>query len=98
MLRKLILSTLLCLTVFQLQTLAQSAPAKDKDKSPAPKSAESTPAKPGTVEARVEAYLRNLYAWGPAFDVKVGPSKPSPIPELQELPVKFQWATNPTPP
>ncbi len=87
MLRKLIFSTLLCLTVFQLQILAQSAPAKDKDKSPAAKSAESTPAKPGTVEARVEAYLRNLYAWGPAFDVKVGPSKPSPIPELQELPV-----------
>ncbi len=85
MLRKLILFTLLLLTMFQLPTLAQTAPAKDK--SPAPKPAESSAAKPGTVEARVEKYLRNLYAWGPAFDVKVGPSKPTPIPELQELPV-----------
>jgi protein-disulfide isomerase len=36
---------------------------------------------------RVEQYLRNLYAWGPAYDVKVGSSKPSPIPDLLEVPV-----------
>jgi protein-disulfide isomerase len=28
-----------------------------------------------------------LYAWGPTYDVKVGPSKPSPIPDLLEVPV-----------
>jgi protein-disulfide isomerase len=28
-----------------------------------------------------------LYAWGPSYDVKVGPSKPSLIPELLEVPV-----------
>jgi protein-disulfide isomerase len=28
-----------------------------------------------------------LYAWGPTYDVKVGPSKPSPIAELLEVPV-----------
>lgn len=39
------------------------------------------------MEARVEQYLRNLYAWGPQFEVKVGPSKPSPIPDLLEVPV-----------
>jgi protein-disulfide isomerase len=39
------------------------------------------------VESRIEKYLRNLYAWGPAFDVKVGPSKPSPVEELLEVPV-----------
>jgi protein-disulfide isomerase len=58
-----------------------------KEKSPAPKAAESSAAKPGTVESRVEQYLRNLYAWGPTYDVKVGPSKPSPIPDLLEVPV-----------
>jgi protein-disulfide isomerase len=39
------------------------------------------------VENRIEKYLRNLYAWGPAFDVKVGPAKPSPIADLLEVPV-----------
>jgi hypothetical protein len=28
-----------------------------------------------------------LYAWGPTFEVKVGPSKPSAIAELLEVPV-----------
>ena len=39
------------------------------------------------MEGRVEQYLRNLYAWGPQFEVKVGPSKPSPVPDLLEVPV-----------
>jgi len=33
-----------------------------------------------------------LYAWGPTFDVKVGPSKPSPIPDLLEVPVTVSMA------
>ena len=85
MLRKLILCTLLFLSVFQLSSAAQTTTGKEK--SPVPKAADSPKAKPATVESRVEQYLRNLYAWGPTFDVKVGPSKPSPIPELLEVPV-----------
>ena len=85
MLRKLVLCALLIFTAFQLPSAAQTNPASDKP--PAPKTPDSSAAKPGTVEARVEQYLRNLYAWGPAFDVKVGPTKPSPIPELLEVPV-----------
>jgi protein-disulfide isomerase len=42
--------------------------------------------KADTVEARVEKYLRNTYAWGPDFQLKVGPAKPSAIPELLEVP------------
>jgi protein-disulfide isomerase len=76
---------LFSLTVFQPSSLAQSSPPKEKPEGPKPVGSAS--AKPGTVEARIEQYLRNLYAWGPAFDVKVGPSKPSPIPELLEVPV-----------
>ena len=35
----------------------------------------------------VEEFLRNYYAWGPEFDVKAGAEKPSPIPNLIEMPV-----------
>src|SRR4029077_13993111 len=80
-----ILFALLFLTVFRLPSSAQTT--SEKEKSPAPKTGDSSAAKPGPVESRIEQYLRNLYAWGPAFDVKVGPSKPSPIPDLLEVPV-----------
>ena len=85
MFRKLVLCALLIFTAFQIPSSAQTNPSSSK--SPAPKTAESSAVKPGTVEARVEQYLRNLYAWGQTFDVKVGPAKPSPIPELLEVPV-----------
>ena len=83
--RKLMFCILLVLTVFRLPSVAQSTSGKEK--SPAPKAADSPNDKSGTVESRVEHYLRNLYAWGPDFDVKVGPSKPSAIPEFLEVPV-----------
>jgi len=84
-LQKLVLCALLFLSAFQLPSLAQTTSGKEK--SPTPKAADSPAAKPGAVETRVEQYLRNLYAWGPTYDVKVGPSKPSPIPDLLEVPV-----------
>jgi protein-disulfide isomerase len=84
-LRKLILCILLFPTLFRFPLIAQSTSGKEK--SSARKAAGSLPPKPGSVENRVEQYLRNLYAWGPAFEVKVGPSKPSPIPDLLEVPV-----------
>jgi len=84
-LRKFIFCTFLLLAVFRLPSAAQTASGKEK--SQGPNASNSTAAKPGTVESSVEHYLRNLYAWGPAFDVKVGPSKPSPIADLLEVPV-----------
>lgn len=83
--RKLVLCILLLFTVFRIPSHAQSTSGKEK--SPAPKGPDSPTTKSETVETRVEEYLRNLYAWGPAYDVKVGPSKPSPIAELLEVPV-----------
>ncbi len=89
MVRKILITfaqlALLTLTAFQISSLAQSNPPKEK--SEAAKAGASAAAKPGTVESRIEQYLRNLYAWGPSYDVKVGPSKPSPIPDLLEVPV-----------
>jgi protein-disulfide isomerase len=84
-LRKLVLCSILFLSAFQFPSVAQTTSGKEK--SPDPKAADSPAAKPGAVETRVEQYLRNLYAWGPTYDVKVGPSKPSPIPDLLEVPV-----------
>jgi protein-disulfide isomerase len=83
--RKLIFWILLFLTVFRLPSVAQTT--SEKEKSPIPKAVALPAAKPGTVESRVEQYLRNLYAWGPTFEVKIGPSKPSPIADLLEIPV-----------
>ena len=85
MLRKLILPALLSLTVFTLPIAAQSNP--EKDKSSSANAADSSASKPGSIESKVEKYLRNLYAWGPDFAVKVGPSKATPIDELLEVPV-----------
>jgi len=80
----LILFALLLLPIFSSPALAQTSSAKEPSQP-----AKSSPAlaRTGTVEARIEQYLRNLYAWGPTFDVKAGPSKPSPIPDLLEVPV-----------
>ena len=85
MLRKLMVCAVFFLAVWQLPSAAQTAPGKEK--SPAPKATESPSEKSVSVETRVEKYLRNLYAWGPTYTVKVGPSKSSPIADLLEVPV-----------
>jgi protein-disulfide isomerase len=73
----------LSLFLFANHAVAQTAPEKET-KTPAKASATSNP---DSLEARLERYLRNLYAWGPDFDVKVGTPKPSPIPDLLAVPV-----------
>lgn len=83
--RILVLGAFIFLAAFRLPSAAQDSSGKDN--STAPKLADSSAAKPGSVESRVEKYLRNLYAWGPDFDIKVGPTKPSPLSELLEVPV-----------
>jgi len=70
------------------QTNAQTPPAP-RPASPAPSAQSSTPpaGKPGPIEDKVEKYLRNVYAWGPQYEIKLGPTKPSPIPDLVQIPV-----------
>jgi protein-disulfide isomerase len=41
----------------------------------------------GSIEKRVEDFLRRWYAWGPDFQLKIGPVKPSPAGDLYEVPV-----------
>jgi protein-disulfide isomerase len=47
-----------------------------------------SPAAPGSASAvsrKVEAYIRNLYALGPRYTVKVGEPQPTPIPGMQSV-------------
>lgn len=75
----------LFLTSFAHRTAAQTTPGKEPTNPPKP--AVSTAPKPDSIEARLESYLRNLYAWGPSFEIKIGTPKPSLIPDLLEIPV-----------
>jgi protein-disulfide isomerase len=79
------LAVVLFLTMFAHHAAAQTNPGKVST-SPAKPSASST-SSPDSIQGRVERYLRNLYAWGPSFDVKVEAPKPSSIPDLLEIPV-----------
>ena len=54
-------------------------PSANSPASPAPKS--------GSLEDKIEKYLRNMYAWGPQYEIKLGPAKTSPVPDLLEIPV-----------
>lgn len=40
------------------------------------------------IAKRIEDYLRNYYAWGPNYKLKVGTLKQSPIADLYEVPVE----------
>jgi protein-disulfide isomerase len=51
--------------------------------SPAP-----APAASGSIEKRVEDFLRKWYAWGPEFQLKIGPVKPSAAGDLYEVSVE----------
>ncbi|MBZ5644139.1 MAG: thioredoxin domain-containing protein [Acidobacteriia bacterium] len=90
---QILLISLLSLTASARHTPAQSPQGKDPATStkPAPTAAAApasqTKPKPDSLEARLEQYLRNLYAWGPTFDLKIGTPKPSLIPDLLEVPV-----------
>ena len=65
-----------------------AAQTSSTNQSPAPNTQASSPTnKEETLEQRVEHYLRNYYAWGPSYELKVGPPKSTPVPELLEIPV-----------
>jgi protein-disulfide isomerase len=41
--------------------------------------------------ASIESYLRNLFAWGPAFQIKLGPLKDSQLPGFYEVPIAVTY-------
>jgi protein-disulfide isomerase len=58
--------------------------SKSAGKSSAPQTAPAS----GSIEKHVEDFLRKWYAWGPEFQLKIGPVKPSPAGDLYEVPVE----------
>jgi protein-disulfide isomerase len=73
---------LLC-ACLSLPALAQAPPSQPQSQTspqaPAPK--QTSP----DLQQKIEDYLRNLYAWGPAFHLKIGPLKDAPVPGLYEF-------------
>jgi protein-disulfide isomerase len=74
----------LCVT---LATLAQN-PAGASLQSSSAQPAELTPAAATILQQRAQDYLRNLYAWGPDFQVKAGPVKHSALADLYEISIE----------
>lgn len=79
----------------QIQPAGQKPPAGQASPASETQSASSAPA-PSPEEAQLlkttEAYVRNLFAWGPGFQVKLGPVAPSPSPEFYLVPVRVTFS------
>jgi protein-disulfide isomerase len=83
-------------------TSAQSpAPSSGKAAPPAKaathSSASNKPAPAATPESaaitrKIEKYLRNIYAWGPQFQVKIGAPADTPIPGLLHVPIEINFS------
>ena len=73
-----------CVTLAMLaQNLAGTSPQIS-----ATQPAELTPAAATMLQQRAQDYLRNLYAWGPDFQVKAGPVKQSEVADLYEITIE----------
>jgi protein-disulfide isomerase len=79
----------LCFALGPIAQMNAQTPSAPRPAILAPSAQSSAPsvAKPGPLEDKVEKYLRNVYAWGPQYEIKLGHVKPSPIPDLLEIPV-----------
>jgi len=89
-------ASFLLLISVQLSPAAQNK-GNNKDKAAAASQPDASTsaqmsATPGAIEKRVEDFLRNWYAWGPEFHLKVGPAKPSQSADLLEVPVEITAA------
>jgi protein-disulfide isomerase len=86
MFQRLLVAMAIFSIAFAYRTPAQSTSGNKTAAEPKQPTSSPSP-KQETIESRVEKYLRNTYAWGPQFEVKVGPTKQSPVPDLLEIPL-----------
>jgi len=79
----------LCLAVLGIaaRAAAQARPGGQAGPAPAARRATSRVLAAEDIQKKVEAYLRKLYAWGPAFQVKVGKPADSPLPGFYQVSV-----------
>jgi protein-disulfide isomerase len=57
----------------------------------AAQSAATAPAVNSQLATKVESYLRFLFAWGPGYTVKLGSITPSPMPDLEQVPISVTY-------
>jgi protein-disulfide isomerase len=82
--------SLLFALILAISTVTLFGQAKPASPPPAAKSASaasSTGPDVATMNARIEKFLRITYAWGPEFDIKIGPPMPALDPELLTVPI-----------
>jgi protein-disulfide isomerase len=78
----------LCSVIIIPKVSAQTTGApKTQNSAPPAQSSASSASNAGSLEGKVEKYLRNMYAWGPQYEIKLGPAKPTQIPDLLEISV-----------
>ncbi len=76
------------LAAFSLLARAQTqAPAQPKPATKDSASGGAPPANFAAIQKHVESFLRNMFAWVPAFEIKVGAPKPGFVGDLYEVPV-----------
>jgi protein-disulfide isomerase len=71
------IAIIICLATATLAVHAQEASHSNADTQPQ--------------MSNVESYLRNLFAWGPDYQVKAGPATPSVSPQFLEVPVQVTY-------
>src|SRR4029077_14861223 len=88
------LGTALLLMAVALPSFAQSSGQASAQGGTAPSGATTPPvaaAAPSPEDARLlkeaESYIRMLFAWGAAFQVKLGPLTQSPAPDFYRVPI-----------
>ena len=79
-------SLLVCIICFAAAASAQGPAASTTTKPHA--AGATTAAGTSPISRKVEAYLRNLYALGPRYTVKVGDPQPTPVPGMRALSVE----------
>lgn len=87
------LMTFISFLAIALTVSISSGSALAQTAAPAPAPPHASPAaqsnllKPEAIKS-IEKYLRNLFAWGPDFQLKLGTVVPSPSPEIYEIPIE----------
>src|SRR3984957_12295836 len=75
------IAVLLALVMYSIPTLAQT---------PAPTSPAPAPtSEQAQILKSTEAFVRELFAWGPDFKVRLGPMTPSVSPDFYNVPIQI---------
>ncbi len=84
-------AAILTTAILLITSAAPTIHARQQSTSPKPHAAPANPAgaQPSAkIQEKIEAYLRNMYAWGPNYKLKFEPLKDTPVANLYEVKVE----------